>query len=93
MSKSILVHIEPDAGTVKLTGRAAWALRKLADAGPRGCTPLEAPALRWSHYIYLIRRAGLIVETVHEPHGGEYPGHHARYRLHSAVRVQELDAA
>jgi len=31
--------------------------------------------------------AGERIETVREPHGGPFPGEHARYMLRSAVRV------
>jgi len=92
MSSTYLVHIEPDAGKIKLKGRTAWALKKLADAGPRGCTPIDTPGPRWSDYVFKLRRAGLVVETVHERHGGLFPGNHARYVLHSAVRLEEMEA-
>jgi len=71
-------------------GRAAWALNNLIQAGTRGCTPIDVPGPRWSHYSYLLRRAGLNVETVTEPHGGAYAGHHARYVLRTPVEVLEV---
>jgi hypothetical protein len=92
MSKTIFVHIEPDAGTMTLKGRTAWALRKLAEAGNRGCTPIDTPGPRWSDYVFKLRRAGFVVETIHERHGGDYPGNHARYVLHNTVTIQELEA-
>lgn len=88
---NIIAHIEPDAGSVKLNGRVAWALRKLAEAGERGCTPIDTPGPRWSDYVFKLRKAGFVVETVHEAHRGDFPGHHARYVLHSAVTIQELE--
>lgn len=75
--------------TVKVRGRDAWALDALLRAGERGVTPIERPAPRWSHYIFKLRRAGLVVETIDEPHAGTYAGHHARYVLRSSVEVLE----
>mgnify|MGYP006279980057 CR=1 FL=1 len=70
-----------------LEGRELWALRELVKAGARGCTPIEAPAPRWSHYVFLLRRRGLAIETIREPHGGRYPGRHGRYVLRSVVAI------
>ncbi|MDI4665409.1 hypothetical protein K9U40_13875 [Xanthobacter autotrophicus] len=79
---------EGPAFTVK--GRMAWALHELVHAGERGCTPIERPAPRWSHYIFLLRKkAGLAIETVDESHGGSYSGSHGRYVLRSPVQVIE----
>lgn len=79
----------PD-GTVKaFKGRAAWALDQLARAGAGGCTPITHPGPRWSHYVLLLRRDGVNIETVHETHGGAYAGHHARYLLHSPIEIIE----
>ena len=47
-------------------GRDAWALMSLIVAGHRGCTPIQRPAPRWSHYIFKLRRAGIGVETIDE---------------------------
>ncbi|MCX5517770.1 hypothetical protein OSH10_04930 [Kaistia defluvii] len=79
--------------TVKVRGRDAWALDALLRAGERGVTPIERPAPRWSHYIFKLRRAGLVVETIDEPHAGTYAGHHARYVLRSSVEVLEEERA
>jgi hypothetical protein len=75
--------------TLAFDGRAAWALDQLVRAGERGCTPIDNAAPRWSHYVWLIRRAGIVVETINEPHGGPYAGHHARYQLRSRLAVLE----
>jgi hypothetical protein len=74
-------------------GRAAWALQQLIVAGTEGCTPLQNPAPRWSHYVWLIRGEGVEVETIHEKHGGAYRGHHARYVLRTPVEVLEAKEA
>jgi hypothetical protein len=51
-------------------GRDAWGLIQLLNAGERGCTPINAPGPRWSHYVWKLRRSGLIVETINEAHAG-----------------------
>lgn len=76
---------------LSFAGRAAWALAKLATAGSKGCTPITHPGPRWSHYTWLLRKAGLDVETIHEGHSGPYSGHHARYVLKTALEVVEIE--
>ncbi len=76
--------------TIEPRGRDAWALAELIRAGNRGCTPVDQPGPRWSAYIFNLRREyGLAIETIHEPHGGSFPGTHARYILRSRVRTLE----
>lgn len=81
------VRIEPDGRMLTAIGRDAWALDKLINAGNRGCTPIDTPGPRWSHYVFKLRGLGLTIETVHESHGGPYPGHHARYILRNDLTV------
>lgn len=69
-------------------GREAWALRELVNAGERGCTPIDNPAPRWSHYIWCLRDT-FNIETVDEPHGGPFPGTHARYVLRDDLTIIE----
>ena len=83
----LIAKIEPDGGVHEVIGRDAWALRNLMDAGKRGCTPIDHPGPRWSHYVYKLRGMGFIIETVHEDHGGPFAGTHARYVLHSRVTI------
>ncbi|MDF2809896.1 MAG: hypothetical protein K0S56_927 [Microvirga sp.] len=86
--KSIVVRVGGEGGALlRLNGRKAWALDALHKAGALGCTPIERPAPRWSDYVMHLRRAGLDIETVDEPHGGTYAGHHGRYVLRSPVEV------
>lgn len=87
--RAISIEIDNDNGPRRMTleGREAWALGQLLAAGRRGVTPLQRPAPRWAAYIFKLREAGLAIETVHEPHGGPFSGHHARYILHTPVRV------
>jgi hypothetical protein len=87
-------RIGGESGAVKaFKGRAAWALDRLVSAGQSGCTPIDQPAPRWSPYIFLLRRDGVDVETIHENHGGAYAGHHARYLLRTSVEIIERQEA
>lgn len=84
-----LYEIHPEGGgepfTIEAKGREAWALDRLTEAGPRGCTPIEQPAPRWSAYIHRLRALGVPIETLHEPHGGAFAGTHGRYILRARV--------
>ena len=86
-SLTVQVRIEPDGPTITVIGRDAWALQCLVDSGERGVTPLDTPGPRWSGYVHNLRKAGLVIETVHEGHGGPFPGSHGRYVLRSPVTV------
>lgn len=70
---------------LELAGREEWALSHLIAAGDHGCTPITTPGPRWSDYVFKLRRRGIDVETVTEPHGGPYAGTHARYLLRSRI--------
>lgn len=71
-----------------LEGRNAWALSELVSAGDMGCTPINNPDPRWSAYVYKLRHDYVLtIETIHEPHGGNFPGTHARYVLITPVRI------
>ena len=73
-----------------LAGRFAWTAMQLHQAGKSGCTPIERPAPRWSHYVWRLRHDwGLNIETITEGHAGPYAGHHARYVLHTPIEVLE----
>lgn len=73
--------------TLVLSGRKAWALNELLQVGSVGLTTLSNPAPRWSHYVWLLRGDGFVIESEPETHGGPFAGHHARYRLASPVEV------
>ncbi|TPJ52735.1 hypothetical protein [Mesorhizobium sp. B2-6-4] len=88
---SILVQIEPNGGRLRLDGRVAWAVKQLINAGAAGCTPITHPGPRWSDYVFKARALGLVIETVHEGHGGQFPGHHARYVLHTKLTMLMTD--
>lgn len=72
--------------------RLPSALEQLRRVGEKGCTPIDNPAPRWSAYIFKLRALGLDIETNTEPHGGGFPGHHARFVLRCRVtpEVEEV---
>jgi hypothetical protein len=76
-----------DGGTfaILVSGRVRWALDQLRKAGKAGCTPIYNPAPRWSAYVFDLRGMGVEIETITEPHEGDFPGNHARYVLRSGV--------
>lgn len=78
---------EADGLPKTVQGRDAWALNHLIEAGKSGCTAIETPGPRWSHYVWKLRGYGFSIETIPEEHGGPFPGRHARYRLHSRLMV------
>lgn len=89
---TIRVRIGDDDGpVVSVRGREAWALLLLRAAGDRGCTPLDTPGPRWSGYVHDLRKLGFVIETIHEPHAGFFPGTHARYVLHSPVNILDRE--
>lgn len=84
---TITARILPDGKPVTVIGRDAWALRNLVNAGAAGCTPIDHPGPRWSHYVFKLRGFGFVIETVDEKHGGPFAGSHARYVLRSQVEI------
>ncbi len=79
---------------VRVRGREAWALLELVKSGERGCTPIDHPGPRWSGYVHDLRKIGFAIETIREPHGGPFPGGHARYVIRSRVTIlDKLGAA
>ena len=89
-----LYHIQPEGGeafTILAKGRDAWALDRLREAGPKGCTPIDQPAPRWSAYVHNLRGLGVPIETLTELHGGEFSGTHGRYILRAVVQKGGAD--
>jgi len=76
---------------VILRGRDAWALQLLKAANDNGCTPIDHPGPRWSGYVHKLRKAGIVVETIRERHGGPFAGDHARYVLRTDVTILEIE--
>ncbi len=91
--KSITVVLKDDPTPRTFKGRDAWALGNLIAAGEKGCTPIDHPGPRWSHYVFKLRGGGLVIETIDERHDGPYAGSHARYVLRTPVTVIERRAA
>ena len=87
MDDVVEMHVRVDRSDVRVVGRDAWALSRLLHAGEKGCTPIEQPASRCSHYVFKLRRAVVVVKSITENHSGAYAGHHARYVLVSKVDV------
>jgi hypothetical protein len=82
-------EVIPELGAafiVHASGREAWTLDRLVEAGRIGVTPIERPAPRWSGYVCALRRKGVPIQTIREPHKGDYPGQHGRYVLGAEVR-------
>jgi len=90
-SVAVIARVLPNGLPVKLEGRLAWAMDNLHRAGEGGCTPITFPGPRWSGYVHKLRRAGFIIETITENHGGPFSGHHARYVLRSNVELKQVD--
>ena len=73
---------------ITVVGRDAWMLGKLVEADAKGCTTLEHPAPRTSHYIWKLRHTyGIAIASLEEEHGGPYAGRHVRYVLQQRVEA------
>jgi hypothetical protein len=78
---------------LRLKGREAWTLSSLLETGLTGVIPLERPAPRWSAYVHSLRKRGLVIDTIDEPHAGPYSGTHGRYVLRTQLRVLKAVSA
>ena len=76
---------------VTVRGHDAWALLELKAANDNGCTPIDHPGPRWSGYVHKLRKAGIVIETIREAHGGPFCGQHARYVLRSLITILEKE--
>lgn len=86
----VRAKVLPDGEPMTIYGREAWCLRRLIEAGEKGCTPIEQPAPRWSAYVHALRSEfGIAIETIHEAHTGPYKGSHARYVARSKIAILE----
>lgn len=72
------------------TGRPAWAADGLLKNGDKGLRTIDCPATQLPFYIFQLRKAGIIIRTIMEKHGGPFAGRHARYVLESNVERVEL---
>jgi hypothetical protein len=77
---------------IKVPKRAAFLLDELYKAGAHGLTTIQFPGVRVSAGILHLRRAGVDVQTIYEPHGGEFAGRHGRFVLRSRVEPIADDA-
>jgi hypothetical protein len=85
--KRILAH--GPAGEFSVAGKRAMTLCALVSNGDNGVIALELSntwALRLGAYVHDLRKQGLAIETVREPHD-DMGGWHARYVLHSPVAI------
>ena len=71
-----------------LIGRIGQTLFLLHHAGEKGITSLGNPAYRLAAYVHSLREMGFEINTEREPHGGDYLGYNARYRLESNVTLE-----
>jgi hypothetical protein len=72
---------------ITLPKRAAWFLEELVKAGAAGVTTIDYPGVRVGDCILKLRKAGVDVQTIYEPHDGEFAGRHGRYILLSRVEL------
>ena len=90
MKITITLTLSEQSRTFELKGRLGWATAQLVNAGAKGVTPIEQPAPRWSAYVFDLREMGFPIETLMEPHEGNYPGTHARYVLTCDAQVRHF---
>ena len=80
------IHGPDRVHSISLTGRPAWLLFRLIDAGSAGLTASDLPSgLRVSGYVHRLRRSGIDVNTTYEANTNEFGGSHGRYALASIV--------
>lgn len=80
-----IINDNDNVSHITVMGRDRWALECLLASGTKGCTPIDTPGPRWSGYVHNLRNMGVDIETIHEPHGGDFAGTHARYVLQCRV--------
>ena len=78
---------------LRLKGREAWTLSCLLETVRERRHSLERPAPRWSAYVHSLRKRGLVIDTIDEPHAGPYSGTHGRYILRTPLRVLKAVSA
>lgn len=90
-SRNQKVRIIRDDGGPSFTvsGQTAKAITALVLAGLRGVTALEVSswAYRFAAYCHELRKRGLEIETLKEPHDG---GWHGRHVLHTPIRLEPV---
>lgn len=88
---SVTCHRADGGAPFTVTGQTAKALMALHRSGAAGVTALEVStwAYRFAAYCHDLRKQGLDIETVREPHEG---GRHGRYFLHTPVTLSPANA-
>lgn len=81
MKIEVTLNLSEQSHTFELNGRLGWTAAHLAKAGAKGIQTIDRPALRLPAYVHELRGMGFPIETEMVPHGGDYAGHHALYRL------------
>jgi hypothetical protein len=72
---------------INVPKRAAWFLEERVKASAAGVTTIDYPGVRVGDCILKLRKAGVDVQTIYEPHEGEFAGRHGRYVLRSRVEL------
>jgi hypothetical protein len=85
-----LIKVAMGDRTLTFHGRFAQTLHDLIERGEEGVTSIERPGARIAHYIFVIRREGITIETVRVPHGGAFAGWHGLYVLREPLEVVEV---
>ena len=75
----------PGPMPLALTKRAEFFLEELLAAASEGITTIAYPGVRVGDAIFKLRKAGVVIDTTYEEHGGEFAGHHGRYILRSTI--------
>jgi len=85
---SIRFSVSPAEGgpiAIALSGRSAWMLNHLIEAGLMGITAADHPGARIAAYVHKLKRRGIPISTALEANRGGWTGTHARYRLACAA--------
>jgi hypothetical protein len=87
--RSAMCHRADGGPSFTVTGQTATASVALHAAASAGVTALEVStwAYRFAAYCHELRKKGLEIETVREPHEG---GWHGRHVLHTLVRLEPV---
>lgn len=82
-----LYGADGSAKILHLDGRPAWALKEMIEAGGDGVTAIDYPGVRVADAVFKLRKIGIVIDTIHEAHGGDFKRRHARYVLRSKVEL------
>jgi hypothetical protein len=88
-----MMSTSPARTPLTLTKRAEFFLEELLAAGSEGITTISYPGVRVGDAIHKLRKAGVVIDTTYEEHGGEFAGNHGRYILQSRIVPLRADTA